>query len=74
MYPRKESIAIMIGYCGHCMGPGMHLADQHQLQKRSTLSIDGYQRFERAMVGLDAGVLEAGQEESRIVHQRRKKR
>jgi len=74
MSPYQEGIAMIIGICGHCLRPGLHSAVQYQRQKLYTPSMNSYQRFERAMVGLGASALE-GRQESRVrMYKRRKKR
>lgn len=65
---------MMVGMCGHCIRPGMRSAVQYRRQKLYTRSMNGYQRFERAMVGLGASALESRQEARVRVYKRRNKR
>jgi hypothetical protein len=65
---------MIIGICGHCLRSGMQSAVQYQRQRLYIPSMNSYQRFERAMVGLGASALEGRQEGSVRVYKRRKKR
>ena len=52
---------MVIYKCRCCGGPHTRSPHRHQPRRLYTPSIDAYQRFERVMVGLDAGPPEEGQ-------------
>jgi hypothetical protein len=59
--------------CRRCRRLHTRSAGRHQPQSLYTPSIDAYQRFERAMVGLDVGAPEGSQKGMTRPYQRRKK-
>ena len=59
--------------CRNCGRPHTRSLDRHQCRRLYTPSMDAYQRFERAMVGLDVNA-PAGRKDVRArAHRRRKK-
>jgi hypothetical protein len=71
--PYKEGVPMIIGICGHCLRPGLHSAVQYQRRRLYTPSMNSYQRFERAMVGLGTGAREGRQEGRVRMYKRRQK-
>jgi hypothetical protein len=52
---------MVIYKCRCCAGPRTGVPHRHQPQRLYTPSLDAYQRFECAMVGLDVSPPEEGQ-------------